>query len=498
MSKNIISKLISNISKYPINNWSFGNGAYIKHIQAIDSWLIKYSDNKGVYFSSKNHQRYPEVTGYFIETLLKWGYTTKAKGWFYWLCFLQNKDGGWQIPTLSGPSVFFDSAQIIRGIKEYSDYSKVNSSKQIKSYLSYFLKNKQDQLIPQNITIKDINWYLVNLQAAWIVHKYWPNYISTRWITSKLKKAFSVWDVGYQNSHLDLYILEAMFELKIFPQKFNRYVEYFDSIIKKYGMITCDRKNYSVCYTATAQMGVLYYKMGRIKDADNLLFKMLTELDIRRKNWPASAKGGNYIPNHDVSWTIKFFLDMLYCYSLCKFDLSPDGDWSQINTDFGETIISNIIKISDDKKLNILDVGCGLGRYMNKWNKKHHVFGVDISQSNVNYCHKIGLKVVQGSFTNFILPKNYPDKFDLIYSVEAFEHSVFPSNAIAKMKSYLSKTGKIIIVDKDPYSYPYYKLCVFEKYFSKREYKWLARKNGMLIKSIKNIGGFIICEMMFE
>lgn len=492
-----ISKLI-NFTKFlyqnPPHRWSFGKGRYVKHVDSMNKWINKYSSDRGIYVSNRSKTEYPEVTGYLIETLTKWGYSNKAEKWFEWLVSIQNEDGGWPDQTLNNTSVFFDSAQIIRGIKFYSDLKKIPTKDIQERYLKYFSKNYQSHLIPKTSKIEDISWHLINLQAAWIVHQNWPKRISLDWLTKNLNKYFSLWNVGYQISHFDIYILEAMYELGIFPEKLQQYLHYFDKKVKKFKYVPCDRNNNAPCYTATAQLGVLYYKMGRKKDGDELLFSMLNHLDTRRGNWPGSGKGGNYIKD-EVSWGLKYFLDLLFYYQSSLFDLEEGQDWDSITDKFHREIC-NIVSASTKKGSKVLDVGCGLGRYMHDLKNKFHMFGVDISRQNVRHCRDKELQVIKSSLTNIVLPKNYPKKFDLIYAIESFEHAVFPKNALFELTKILEDKGKILIIDKDLYKYFHFRLCPLERYYSKRDFNNLAKENNLLVKSYSKVGNFIACEMI--
>lgn len=493
----IISKLI-NFSKLlyenPPNNWSFGKGRYVKHVESMDQWINKYSSDKGIFVSNKNPVEYPEVTGYWLETLTKWGYSNKADSWYYWLVSIQNQDGGWSDQTLKSNSVFFDSAQIIRGIKYYSDLKKIPANDIQERYLEYFSKNYQSHLIPKTSKIEDISWHLINLQAAWIVNQNWPKRISLDWLTKKLRKYFSIWNVGYQISHFDIYILEAMYELNIFPEKIREYLHYFDNKVKKYNYVPCDMNNNAPCYTATAQLGVLYYKMGRKDDGDKLLFNMLDRFNTRRGNWPGSGKGGNYRKD-EVSWGLKYFLDLLFYYQSSSFDLEKGQDWDSITNKFHREIC-NIVSVSTKKESKVLDVGCGLGRYMQDLQNKFHMFGIDISQQNVKHCRDKGLQVIKSSLTNIILPKNYPKKFDLIYAIESFEHAVFPKNALFELTKILEDKGKILIIDKDLYKSFHFRLCPLERYYSKRDFINLATANKLSVSSFSKVRNFLVCEMV--
>jgi SAM-dependent methyltransferase len=491
---NLIS-IILRLKANPIRTWSLGKGKYIPQLNSIEKWIKNNSSAKGIYVSNLDRKEYPEVTGYWIETALTWGFSDLASSWIMWLVKLQNIDGGWPDTSLNNQSLFFDSGQVVRGIKHYSDNKRINSSVIYKKYLKYFDENKNKHLIPNSREMEHITWRLINLQIASIVQKNWPKHLSKKWLVSNLKKYIDFWNVGYRSSHFDIYILEALYDLSIFTKELSKYIGYFDKIVTKYGLVTCDRNNIAPCYTASAQLGVLYYKMGRKEDGEKILFNLLDQLDISKGNWPGSTESGNYLVNQEISWGLKYFLDLLNLYSHHSFDLSKDGEWMKTDNSFHDILLKELISTLNigDK---VLDVGCGLGRYMDVLKDKYQVYGIDISSHNVKICRNKKLNVASGSLTNYNLPKQYPSKFNLIYMIEAFEHAVFPGNAIAQARLHLKDNGKLIIIDKDFYSCLDYRLCCFEQYFTKREYAKLALNNDMSILSFKKIGNFIMCTMV--
>ena len=484
-----ISELISALKRTPLTKWSFGHGKYVMRVRSIDRWIKRYSSSKGIYISSQENTEYPEVTGYFLETLLKWGYVDQADSWFKWLTSIQNKDGGWPSPNLNEESMFFDSGQIARGLNYYAKHYNVAEPASIKKFLAYFDANKEECLIPSSSNLAEVSWHLTNLQIAWIVGNNWPHHINLGWLEKSLKPYFAKWDVGYQNSHFDIYILEAMHGLGIFPKQFDKYLAYFDEQVKTYGVVPYSRENSAPCFTATAQLGVLYHRMGRQKEAHTIMFKMLDMLDIKKGNWPGAGKGTGYYENAEISWGLKYFLDLMYDFSISAFDLDVESEWTTVTDPLHERVLS-VIESHTQPKSTMLDVGCGLGRYMAMLESKHDMYGADISEGNVKACRKKKLRVAGTSCTELRLPPSFPQKYDLIYAVEAFEHKVFPVNFLIQAKRLLKRRGKIIIVDKDLYQCLDYRLYPFESYYTKKEMRQLAKSAGMYVESFAEISPF--------
>lgn len=89
---------------------------YIKIYDKAIEWLkSNIVENKGIINNSGVKKPYPEVTGYFIPSLLRWGYRDMAISFAKWLCEIQKPDGSWYDTEDKEPYIF-DSAQILKGL----------------------------------------------------------------------------------------------------------------------------------------------------------------------------------------------------------------------------------------------------------------------------------------------------------------------------------------------------------------------------------------------
>lgn len=70
---------------------------------------------EGIAVSSDERRSYPEVTGYYVPTLIQWGYREMAVSYAEWLCRIQKPDGSWFDPQDTAPYVF-DTAQVLKGL----------------------------------------------------------------------------------------------------------------------------------------------------------------------------------------------------------------------------------------------------------------------------------------------------------------------------------------------------------------------------------------------
>ena len=126
--KNIIlKKAEKKINHYKQIKMIKENFAFNKNIDLLEiykqnkEWIEKNSvPNKGVRPQFELSERfndiaYPEVTGYFIPTLINWGFREKAVQWAKWLLSIQHQDGSWYDYTDCDPYTF-DTGQILKGL----------------------------------------------------------------------------------------------------------------------------------------------------------------------------------------------------------------------------------------------------------------------------------------------------------------------------------------------------------------------------------------------
>jgi len=131
------------------------------------------------------------------------------------------------------------------------------------------------------------------------------------------------------------------------------------------------------------------------------------------------------------------------------------GDLTQSNVDlivsescryFAEYVLSYL---PQDKKANILDVGCGYGRYLTALEKSGYinVKGIDISKDQVAYArNKLGLFNAEVADAIHYLEDD-DQKYDAVLLMDVLEHlSVEDSvSLLAKIKQALRKGGVLII-----------------------------------------------------
>jgi ubiquinone/menaquinone biosynthesis C-methylase UbiE len=96
-------------------------------------------------------------------------------------------------------------------------------------------------------------------------------------------------------------------------------------------------------------------------------------------------------------------------------------------------------KIFNNLEGNILDVGCGVGDFLNF---KNNVIGVDINEDCVNYCLKKGYNAYLMNIDKLPFPDN---SFNTIVLDNVLEHIEDPANILKEIKRVLIPNGLLLI-----------------------------------------------------
>lgn len=124
-------------------------------------------------------------------------------------------------------------------------------------------------------------------------------------------------------------------------------------------------------------------------------------------------------------------------------------------------------KYGPDKKLKILDAGCGTGMLAKKMGRLGKVTGVDISEEAVKLARKRGIKVRQASLQSLPFSANY---FDLATCVDVIYHRAVKNDQKAISELYRVLKPKGILIIKVP-AHPWLRLSHDRFVHTKRRYQ---------------------------
>ena len=456
---------------------------YNKAINWIKSNTI---NNQGIINNSNLKKIYPEVTGYYIPSLIRWGYRDLAIDYARYLCSIQNSDGAWYDTENKNPYIF-DSAQILKGLIAVRHlYPEVE--KHIIAGCDWILTNMNDdgKLIAP---LKDIwgdgktfseliHTYCISpIKDAGIIYNR-NDYIEkadkiAHYYTSKYREDILNFNLL---SHFYAYVMEAMLDIGE-TSLVKEAMDKIETIQKSSGGIPAYNNVDWVCSTGLFQFAVVWFRLGELEKG-NKVFNYACKLQNKSGGWYGSYLSeeneneiNTYFPNSEISWAVKYFLDALYYKNLAQFKFQAPMFLDSIEiTDGRYKCIEEIMK-KIDSCAKVLDVGCGKGRYLKELVKTHSTvkyYAMDISLEVMKFFEIPGVEKKQGNLTNIPYENN---KFDFTYSCEALEHAVDISSAIREMCRVTKSGGYVAVIDKNKDMLGYYDIEEWEQWFDENELK---------------------------
>ncbi len=467
-------------------------GIYKNAIQWIKTHTIP---KEGIINSTQSPKSYPEVTGYYIPTLLRWGYRDLAIQYAKWLCSIQKADGSWYDTGDSAPYVF-DSAQILKGLIEIREIlPEVDAS--IVSGCDWIISNVQEngQLKTpcsdawgedKDTCDEVIHLYCLSplMEAAEIFGK--PEY------REKARKVYSYYIKEFNDkimnfrllSHFYAYLMEALVDIGEIEtaKEAMRNIEKFqkaDGAVPGYNNVNW------ICTPGLFQLALVWYRIGDLERGDKA-FAYACKLQNKTGGWFGSYPStdfpdeiNTYLPDAEISWAVKYFLDALYYKGIAEFDQCTEIFLDTIDSDDGRYVVMREeIKKSvaiESKQLSILDVGCGKGRYIKRLMQdfsEEQYYAVDLCKYVM--ASALDESVDQRAGTLTCLPYE-DDLFDVVYTCEALEHSIDIPNAIKEMARVTRKGGKIIVIDKNVKDLGSLEIAKWEQWFDEEELSLLMR-----------------------
>lgn len=466
----------------------------------------------GITVTSKEKVIYPEVTGYYIPSLLQWGERDLAISFAKYLCSIQKEDGSWYDSADREPYVF-DSAQILKGLVA----------------IRKIMPEVDDHII------KGCDWILSNMQPdgrlttpskdAWgndedfcseLIHIYClspirdagkifnrPDYLDAvnkvlnYYKREKLEKIknFSLL------SHFYAYVMEGLFDLgevELCRESMERLEKYRNS---KNGIPGLNDVPW-VCSTGMFQLAIVWYKLGDLERGNSLFYYALS-LQNKSGGWYGSypapgfmarfyrgKKRPYYFPDAEISWAVKYFLDALALKEKLEFEKQAPTFMDNIDDSDGRyVLIKRLLESTANevgKHLAVCDVGCGKGRYLKKLTidcPDNKYYASDISEKVMASIECTTEKRL-GSMTNI----DYADNsFDFVYVCEAFEHAISLKAAFCELYRITKPSGRIVIIDKPVEKLGQLEIYEWEQWISNDDIKCFTNDCGGSLEIVQSV-----------
>ena len=476
---------------------------YLKKYYLAKGWIEKYTvDSNGIAVESNQPKTiYPEVTGYYIPTLIKFGDKKRALDYGNYLLSIQNPDGSWNAPNSTTPYTF-DTGMILKGLAALVENNLDENDKYKNALIKgadYILSMQRDD--GSIATVDYSAWALpYGKQVPEAIHIYCLEPIrKVAQLTGEQKYEKSIQKAldfylakpdltdFTTLSHFNAYIIEGLIDIGEI-ERAQRAMDLISLYQRPDGSVSAYSNVDFVCSTGLFQYAICWYKLGEIKKAD-AAFEYACELQNKSGGWFGSYTKGrdeaNYFPQGEIAWAVKYFLDAVYYGQKAKYEEIAHIFLDNIDPNDGRYLIIEE-NIKDDKYKNILDLGCGKARYTKRLKEKYpdkNFRCVDFSDKVLTYID-LDVEKKQGSILN--IP--YQDEsFDFIYITEALEHAIDIDFAIKEIARVLKQDGKVVIIDKDLRAKGALELADFEQWFDSKGLSCLMQKCSLKTKVVENL-----------
>ncbi|MFH1229159.1 MAG: class I SAM-dependent methyltransferase [Candidatus Aenigmatarchaeota archaeon] len=153
------------------------------------------------------------------------------------------------------------------------------------------------------------------------------------------------------------------------------------------------------------------------------------------------------------------------------FEYLRNRSW--LSFQFRKCFYKSIIK---EFKGKVLDVGCGLGEFMESYPSS---VGIDMNPYCVKYCKERGLDAKAGNAQRIPFKNS---SFDGVFCLCVLEHLKKPELAVKEMHRVLKKNGKLVIIVPTESGFRHDKTHV--TFLQKENTKEILKRSGFKIKKM--------------
>ena len=466
----------------------------------------------GITVTSKQNVIYPEVTGYYIPTLLEWGERDLAVSYAKYLCSIQKKDGSWYDAYDKAPYIF-DSAQILKGL-----ISIKNILPEVESHIvqgcDWLIGNMDEN--GRLVTPSKDAWGNDDNFCSELIHLYCLTpLVDAAVIFNRAdykKAADKICDFYKRNyidkilnfsllSHFYAYVMEGLLDLgesETVKQAMNNLKKYQNP---KGGVPGLKDVNW-ICSTGLFQLALVWYKLGELEKG-NHIFDYACKFQNESGGWfgsyPASwtdklRKGKQkayYFPDEEISWANKYFLDALAYKTKLEFESQADIFQEKIDINDGryqliENRLTNIMKNRSEGTVAVCDIGCGKGRYIQNLVMKYpnnKYYACDLSHKVMDGL-KSPIEKKQGRLT--CIPYHNA-MFDFVYVCEALEHAINLEGSLKEIFRVLKPDGIAVIIDKPVEQLGKLKIEDWEQWIDDEQLSSIVQQLGGGLEIIKSV-----------
>lgn len=482
---------------------------YIRIYQKTIRWIQENTvDGHCVICHTDKRCGYPEVTGYYIPTLLRWGYRELALSYAKWLCEIQKPDGSWYDADGTAPYVF-DTAQIIKGLLAIRELYPAADPCIIKG-CDWVISNMEetgrlrtpvmDAWGDSRTCSELIHLYALSplVHAAEVFHM--PKYQEAACRILGYYKENCIEEIMQLGllSHFYAYVMEGLLDLGE-EALVRKAMEKVAGVQKESGAVPAYHDVDWVCSTGLFQLALVWFRLGE-GERGRRAFTYACKLQNDSGGWYGSylseenrKEVNTYFPSSEISWAAKYFLDALYWKNKLEFEEQAPQFKNTLKVTDGrymliEEAVREICEGAAGTCPKIADIGCGKGAYLKNLLEREPraaYVGVDLSETVMGYIGLEEIESKQGSLTNIPYADN---SFDLTYTCEALEHAIDIERAIVELARVTKPGGIVIVIDKNKDALGRMEIGEWEQWFDETELRDLMLRCCSEVQIAKEVG----------
>lgn len=429
----------------------------------------------GIRVHSTHNAAYPEVSGYLVPTLLQYGERELAIRLMYWLLRIQRVDGSFPGPD-DGKSYVFDTGQVLRGLLAGINFVEgaLDAARRAADFICSQLADDNTQGFHKQY----------NGDISESIHLYvLPALLETAKVFDderyrRAAEQCANFYCGQTDSlsldmltHFLAYNIEALIDIgqtDLVLTTLERLREEQSSD----GSVRGRRGVRWVCTPGLAQLAVCWYKVGSWQAADKAINWLENHQNPSGGFFGSYGADASYFPTVEISWAAKFYLDANTLRIKSSFDRNVATFPASISKADGR-VKAILEKVQPTSR--VLEVGCGKGRFLRAIKDTYpqaKCTGVDISSTLLSYVPE-GIQRFEGTMEALTFPA---DSFDIVFSVEAIEHSPNLSAAIGEMTRVVRPGGWVIVIDKHKGQWGRLKCAEWERWPKESEIRELLTR----------------------
>jgi len=451
-------------------------------IDSAVGWIRRSTvPGKGIIVHSRQRIPYPEVSGYYIPTLIDIGERDLARQYASWLCSVQLPDGSIGAP--SGTYGFaFDTGQVVRGfVAILPQMPEVETSlRRACDWLIGSADAKTGRLL---VPPPGRDWSLGERgEVNEGIHLYclWPIRQAGELLNERRYVEFADRSASYYLKRVDLTTFER-------PNALGHFFAYIQEALAELGYLDVARRGLAsiakyqrpdgsvpgyfdvpwICSTALAQLAKAWYAIGETDRADRALAFMSELQNASGGFFGSYGVRANYFPSTEIAWAAKYYVDAQLMRIARHFDVTV-GQYSNDIATEDARVLALIEQAGDLNGRTVLDAGCGKGRFAALLKQRYP--GADITAMDIS-CEMLkhvpaGIRTVQNGILSMPFAAG---AFDLVMCIEALEHVVQIDAGIQELSRVVAPGGQLIVIDKNKTRLGALQMPDWEKWFGRDE-----------------------------